>query len=122
PLVGGLLFLEQGMNAVLKPEEPRIGVFLDEPAEAYYVKRLDEANNTGLTILDEYSPAHYFDYINTTEDGDTKATSFGRMYHCASLEPDVFASTYAVMPSDAPRDLRYLRNAAKPSDATKQAI
>src|SRR5690606_12577178 len=84
--------------------------------------RLDEANNTGLTLIDEYSPAHFWHYVHEPHDDSTKETDFGRMYHCASLEPDVFGTTYAVMPEDAPRDLRRFRNAKKPSDETLRAI
>lgn len=111
------------MNAQLKEQAPRLGIFLDEPADVYYRRQLDEASNSGLSIIDSQSPAHYHHWIVTPDDDEaSKALTFGKAFHCATLEPDVFRATYSVMPADAPRDLRYLREAKKPSDATKQSI
>lgn len=111
------------MNAILKEQPPRLGIFTDEPAEAYYVRRLDVANNTLLGIIDTQSPAHAWHWAHADDsEEETAALTFGKAYHMATLEPERFRDSYFVMPADAPRDLRYLRNAAKPSDATKQAI
>lgn len=115
------------MNAQLRPtESPRLGIFTDEPAEAYYVRRLDVASNSGLTVLDNEEngcPARYFHWVHNPDDEEESAAlAFGKAYHMATLEPERFRDVYAVMPSDAPRDLRYLRNAGKPSDTTKAAI
>lgn len=92
------------MNAVLKPAGPAIpyGVHSHLPPEVYYQRRLDEANATGLKHMLR-SPAHFFHYITSPDDDkQSPALTFGRALHCAVLEPDVFASTYAVVSADAP--------------------
>ena len=90
------------MNAVLRQPEPRVGIFPDEPASAYYVRRLDEASASGLKQILR-SPAHYRHWCqNPDGDKNSPALEFGRLLHCAVLEPDVFARRYAVAPADAP--------------------
>lgn len=115
------------MNAQLRPVEPRIGIFTDEPAETYYVRRLDEASNSGLSVLDndeDGCPARYFHYITTTEVDEEEGAhmTFGKAFHMAFLEPDRFGSVYTVMPENAPRDLRRYRNAKDPSLETLKSI
>lgn len=93
------------------------------PAEDYHARRLDIANNGGLSIIDSRSAAHYHHWVTApANEEESQVFAFGRALHCATLEPDVFRDTYVVLPADAPRDLRFLRNAKKPSDATKDAI
>jgi hypothetical protein len=53
---------------------------------------------------------------------DTPAKLDGRALHCAILEPETFLQRYCVLPADAPRDLRHLRDAKQPSASTKEAI
>lgn len=107
------------MNAVLKPQG---GVIRDEPAEVYYQRRLDEANATGLKLMLR-SPAHFRNYIETPDDDKETATlRFGRMVHCATLEPDAFDRSYIVLPANAPRDMRRFRDAKKPSMETLASI
>lgn len=90
------------MNAQLKPSEPRVGIFPNEPASEYYVRRLDEASASGLKQMLR-SPAHFRHWcLNPDADKSSPALEFGRLLHCAVLEPDVFARTYAVAPADAP--------------------
>lgn len=111
------------MNAQLQPESPRVGVFPNEPAEVYYQRRLDEASNSGLTVLDERSPRHYLHWVTTpADDEESAALAFGKAFHTATLEPEVFGDTYGVLPADAPRDLRRFRDAKKPSDETLASI
>ena len=109
------------MNAQMATTQPVTGVFYNEPAEVYYRKRLDECNATGMKHMLR-SPAHFKHYIETEDDQDTAAKSFGRLFHCASLEPEVFANTYKVLPDNAPRDLRRFRDAKKPSIETLASI
>lgn len=90
------------MNAVLKPIEPRVGIFPNEPGDVYYQRRLDEANASGLKQMLR-SPAHFHHYVtNPDDDKQSPALTFGRALHCAVLEPDVFAKRYVVLPADAP--------------------
>ena len=115
------------MNAQLKEAEPRVGIFTDEPAEAYYERRLDVASASGLSVLDndeDGCPARFFYYITeAVEDEDaTKEKDFGKAFHMAFLEPDRFDDVYTVMPSDAPKDMRRFRDAKKPSEDTLRSI
>lgn len=110
------------MNAQLK-EQPLGLELLYEPAETYYVRRLDEASNSGLKIIDERSPAHYRWWIENPEaDKGSDDFDFGKLFHCAVLEPDHVDARFGFMPNDAPRDLRHLRNAKAPSKTTLEAI
>lgn len=89
------------MNAQLK-EAPRVGVFADEPAEVYHRRRLDEASASGLKQILR-SPAHFVEWAKGESDKDSPALRFGKAFHCAVLEPDVFERTYVVLPADAPQ-------------------
>lgn len=90
------------MNAVLR-EQPRYGIFPDEPASDYYVRRLDEASASGLKQLLR-SPAHFKHWVeNPDADKSSPALDFGRAFHMAVLEPERFASAYALPPANAPR-------------------
>lgn len=98
-------------------------IILDEAPEDYYVRRLDEANASGLKQMLR-SPAHFKHWAeNPDDDKSSPALDFGRAFHCATLEPDVFASTYVVLPDDAPqRPTVAMLNAAKPSDSSRERI
>ena len=87
--------------------------FIHEPAEEYHKRRLDVASNGGLVLLDTTTPLHYHHWITNPEpdEAESAALKLGKAYHCAVLEPDVFAETYCVIPPDAPRDLRRFRDA-----------
>lgn len=96
------------MNAMLKPET-FVGA---EPADSYYVRRLDEASASGLKQILR-SPAHFKHWVETPDDDkESAALRFGKAFHCAVLEPDVFDRTYVVLPANAP---------AKPTDAMWKA-
>lgn len=114
------------MNATLK-EQPRIGIFPDEPAETYYERRLDVASASGLSILDndeDGCPARYFYYMTEATEADDASPEkdFGKAFHMAFLEPERFDDVYAVMPANAPKDLRRYRDAKKPSLETLESI
>lgn len=90
------------MNAQLK-EQPKMGIIQNEPAETYYQRRLDEVSASGLKQILR-SPAHFKHWCEHPDnDKQSPALTFGRALHCAVLEPDVFASTYLVLPADAPQ-------------------
>lgn len=109
------------MSAQLQPEIGRI--IYDEPGEVYYRRVLGEANNGALTIIDEGSPAHYLHWVSHPEDDESStALAFGKAFHTATLEPELFGSLYTVLPADAPRDLRHLRDAKTKGDSTKASI
>lgn len=78
-------------------------VIPDESPATYYKRSLDVANHTGLTIIDSRSPAHFKHWVeNPQDDTDNADFAFGRAFHCATLEPDVFHRTYVVLPANAP--------------------
>lgn len=104
-------------------EEMRNAILPGVPEAVYYTRQLAVASNSGLSVLDEKSAAHYLHWCEHPEsDENTEALAFGKAFHMATLEPEKFGDTYVVQPADAPRDLRYLRNAQKPSAATLAAI
>lgn len=87
------------MNAQLKPTGC---VIRDEPADLYHMRSLEIASASGMKEILR-SPAHFKHWAeNPEDDKESAALTFGRAFHCATLEPDVFASTYTVTPADAP--------------------
>jgi hypothetical protein len=100
---------------------PANRISYDEPAEVYYRPQLDVANYSGLKVLHLQSPAHYL-YRATAPDVETEAKRFGKAAHVALLEPERFGDCYRVLPADRPKDLRHLRDAAKPSQSTLDSI
>lgn len=95
----------------------------DEPASTYYKRSLDVANHTGLCQIGR-SPAHFRHWVeNPHSDEDSAALAFGRAFHCATLEPDVFAATYVVLPPGAPPPPTARQRAARsPSIESRRAI
>src|SRR5687768_7626953 len=77
--------------------------------------------NSDLKMIRTRSPAHYR-YKKDNPEPATPAKRDGRILHCAILEPHLFSKKYAVLPADAPADLRRFREAKKPSDDTLAAI
>lgn len=75
----------------------------DVPAEVYHQRRLDVASASGLKLMLR-SPAHFKHWCEDPEaDRESPALTFGRAFHMATLEPDVFERTYTVVPANAPR-------------------
>lgn len=89
------------------------GMFENVPAEEYHQRVLGVANKSGLDRVHQ-SPAHYFEWLNAPEEKETTALAFGKAFHCALLEPKVFASTYVVQPDFG--DLRKPDNKAAKAD------
>lgn len=100
------------------------GSITGEPAETYYVRQLDVANNTGLGIINKQSAAHFKYWAeNPDHDKETPALTFGRAFHCATLEPDVFRDTYVVLPGGSPpRPTQRQWNAKSPSRDSRLAM
>jgi len=80
----------------------RVGFFYDEPADQYHVRILGEANNGGLKIIRDRSPAHYKAWVEGYEPKPTEAMKLGRIIHTAILEPDKLESEYLVLPDFGP--------------------
>lgn len=109
------------MNAQLSPT-PAGQILLGVPASEYQRRELGVASSGLLAKMRVWTPAHVKAWAASKDDGDTPAKAFGKAYHCRVFEPEVFAATYALPPVDPPRDLRHLRNAKSPSEATLEAI
>ena len=110
---------------MLPTQRPPAGhaVLSDESAATYYRRSLDVANHTGLCMIGR-SPAHFRYWVNNPQsDEETKDLAFGRAFHCATLEPDVFAATYVVLPPGAPPVPTARQRAARaPSIESRRAI
>lgn len=109
------------MNAALQ-DHPQGQILLNVPAEEYQRRELGTATSGVLHRLRTQTPAHHKAWAASADEGDTPAKVFGKAYHCRVLEPARFAELYCQVPEDAPRDLRHLRSAAKPSESTLEAI
>lgn len=68
------------------------------PSAFYHERDGHIASKTGLEHFRK-SPAHYLAWHQGLRDINTPALAFGRALDCALLEPDVFASTFAVQPA-----------------------
>jgi len=91
------------MNAQLQPQPEPGRLILDEPPEVYFTRRLDEASNSSMKVIDR-SAAHFKHWVETPDsDEETAALRFGKAFHCATLEPAVFDRTYSILPPDAPQ-------------------
>lgn len=92
---------------------------LDMPAAEYHAR--EEISKHGLDVFSEL-PAR-FKYERENPEETTAAMRFGSLVHLAVLEPELFESSVAFIPEDAPRkpsDLQ--RNAKKPSPETAAAV
>lgn len=99
-------------------------LILDEPADSYFRRELDVASNSGLKLIDERSPAHYYHWVTHPEDDQERdAFDFGHGLHTAVLEPHLLDTQYCVLPPDAPSrpTIRQIK-AARPSDSTLRQI
>lgn len=79
------------------------GLHMGVPAAEYHKKQLGVVSKSALDRIKK-SPAHYRSWLEL-ETKETPAMTFGRMLHCATLEPAVFAATHAVQPDFG--DCRY---------------
>lgn len=80
-------------------------IIRNESGELYYPRVLGEANNSALTVIDTKTPMHYFHWVHDKGDDEEEsaALAFGKAFHAATLEPELFRDTYCVLPADAPR-------------------
>jgi len=68
-----------------------------EDSEQYHKKKLGELSASSMKSL-RRSAAHYKAWIEGARGEPTPAMQFGTAFHCAVLEPSVFAEKYAVEP------------------------
>lgn len=69
------------------------------PHEVYHQRHLGLASKSALDLVHR-SLAHYQSWIcGAAPDEETPALAFGRDFHCALLEPDIFKSTTVVEPA-----------------------
>ena len=79
-------------------EELPHGLHLGIHHEAYHQPVLGMASSSAITRVLR-SPEHYRTWLaGEDDDGAGLARPFGRAFHCATLEPECFAETYAVAP------------------------
>lgn len=107
-----------------------MSISFNQPAEQYHIKTLGELSNSGIKRLLR-SPAHYKAWIDDAEEStDSPALAFGRAFHAALLEPDIFAAQWTVEPdfgdcrykeAKAARDLWRAENAGKECLSAKDA-
>lgn len=66
-------------------------------SEATYHERELIASKSALELV-RRSPAHFMAWLNGQEEEATPAMEFGSAFHCAALEPAIFAKLYAAEP------------------------
>lgn len=102
---------------------PELGrIIPNVPAAEYHRRELGVISAGVLRMLNEQTPAHYRAWVDAKDGGDSPAMALGRAYHDRVLLPELFAKSYVAQATNAPRDLRHLRNAKKPSDDTLASI
>lgn len=76
----------------------------------YHQRVLGVVSKTALDLVAR-SPAHYKAWIDgATEEEESDALNFGRAFHCALLEPDLYGKRYTVEPDFG--DCRFKANKA----------
>jgi hypothetical protein len=91
------------MSAALSlPVEPAIvalphGLHRDVPADVYHSRVPGMVSKSALDLV-RRSPLHYKSWLDGIDEEPTPALAFGSAFHCALLEPLVFAKAYAVEP------------------------
>ena len=73
------------------------GIYYDMPEDEYHGS--DALSVSGMKTILHKSPRHYEHQVLNGQRKVTDAMLFGRAFHSAVLEPDVFAGEYVVAPS-----------------------
>jgi len=89
------------------------GIHLRVPEQTYHQRIIGVASKGALDRI-RRSPAHYRSWVAGHDEVASPALDFGKMFHCALLERDVFESTHVVEPDFG--DQRYKENKAKKAD------
>lgn len=87
--------------AIIAPEASHplglaTGIHPNIPNHVYHARHLGLVNKGALSAIGR-SPKHYRAWLDEP-DTDTPALAFGRAFHCAALEPDLFSADYVVAP------------------------
>lgn len=83
------------------------GLHQGVPDDVYHARKLYVVNKTGIDRVNQ-SPAHFKVWVEGGVVRESPALDFGQAFHCATLEPAVFAERYAVEPDFG--DCRYKDN------------
>ncbi len=95
------------MSAILQLPD---GVHADLSDAAYHERLPGVVSKTALDLVNR-SPAHYKAWLDgVAPEEESEALVFGRAFHCALLEPDLYASRYTVEPDFG--DCRFKANKA----------
>ena len=92
-----------------KAQKKLVGQF-EMPDEVYFSPKLEAISQSGLKFFSQ-SPAHY--KASLIEPEETPALLFGKMFHAALLEPDIFAERYVSGKELGKLDLRTNADNAK---------
>lgn len=86
-------------GAVTRIEDTWTGLFEALSASEYHQREIGVASKSALDRLHK-TPSKYLAWVKgeIDSDDDTEALAFGRAFHCALLEPDVFEQTHIVVP------------------------
>lgn len=86
------------------------GIHRDVASTTYHERVPGMASKSALDLV-RRSPAHLKAWLDGQEDEPTPPLVFGAAFHCATLEPAVFAATYATEPDFG--DCRFKENKAE---------
>jgi len=92
------------------------GIHPNVPSDVYHAHHLGLVNKGALSAVGR-SPKHYRAWLDAVDE-DTPALAFGRAFHCAALEPELFASSYVVAPAFG--DCRFKDNRAARDEWRKE--
>lgn len=86
------------MLSCMSVRELAPGIYSDVPADLYHRREPGVASKSALDLVHR-SPAHLKQWIDGKIDEESAAFRFGKAFHCALLEPEIFAKTYVVKPT-----------------------
>lgn len=94
------------MSAAVSTPEPRRpasildlpdGLHADFPEASYHARTPGVASKHALDLIAD-TPAHYAAWLAGKAEEDSEALRFGKLFHCAVLEPERFQRDYLVLP------------------------
>lgn len=95
-------------------------IVYDQPFAEYHERKLGVVSKSALDAI-ERSPAHYRQWL--LDDGpSTKALEFGRAFHLAVLETEVYHGTYVVEPKFSGKGAKAAREEWQELNASKIPI